>query len=88
MLQLNNRQGTSCPKDAELLKAIFHGKWRLEVLRQLVVKPMRLSALVRAIPGCSKKVLIDTLHGLEAVKLVNRVEFSTKLKKVGLSSHG
>ena len=52
------------------------------MLQQLVVKPMRLNALVRAIPGCSKKVLIDTLHGLEVVKLVNRAEFATKLKKV------
>ena len=82
MLQLGNRQDASCPEDAELLKAIFHGKWRFEVLRQLAVKPTRLSALVRAIPGCSKKVLIDTLHGLEAIKLVNRVEFATKVKKV------
>ena len=71
-----------CTDDAELLKAIFHGKWRFFVLRELVDAPMRLSGLRRAIPDCSKKVLIDTLHGLEAAKLIARVEYPTAVKKV------
>lgn len=77
-----------CTDGADLLKAIFHGKWRFLVLRELVSSPMRLSGLRRAIPDCSKKVLIDTLHGLEAAKLIARVEYPTAVKKVeyGLDS--
>ena len=61
---------TGCGDESELLKAIFQAKWRFRVLREL------------AIPECSKKVLIDTLHSLESLSLIRRVDYSTKVKRV------
>ena len=71
-----------CEDESELLKAIFQAKWRFRVLRELATAPMRLSSLRRAIPECSKKVLIDTLHSLESLSLIRRVDYSTKVKRV------
>ena len=64
------------------MQAIFQVKWRFRVLRELAKAPMRLSRLRRAIPECSKKVLIDTLHSLESLSLIRRVDYSTKVKRV------
>jgi DNA-binding HxlR family transcriptional regulator len=52
---------------AEILREIFQNKWRLHVLRLLSQSPHRLSQLRRAIPDASKKMIIDTLHGLEGI---------------------
>ncbi len=71
-----------CAEDSDLLKAIFQGKWRVRVLDELMRGPTRLSELKRAIPECSKKVLIDTLHALTTTKLIQRSEFPTRVKKV------
>ena len=71
----------SC-SDAEILRSAFQGKWRLLVLREILTGPMRLSELHRRIPDCSKKVLIDTLHGLEDMAWVERQEYNTKVRKV------
>ncbi len=64
------------------LKMLFHGKWRFAVVRELVSGPARLSHLRRKIPDCSKKVLIDTLHGLEQIGWVQRQEYATRLRRV------
>ena len=71
-----------CSQDAELLREIFHGKWRLRVLRELLDGPVRLSQLRRAIPGCSKKMIVETLHGLEKLAWIERRDFVTRLKRV------
>lgn len=70
------------PIDAGLLRVAFQGKWRLNVLLQMSKGPVRLSQLKRAMPECSKKVLIDTLHSLEELGWIERREYHTKLKKV------
>ena len=67
---------------SHLLRTLFQGKWRLRVLQEMIAGPVRLSQLRRAIPGCSKKVLIDTLHGLEETGWVNRREYGTNLRRV------
>ncbi len=64
------------------LQTLFDGKWRPAVLRQLVDGPLRLSQLRRALPSCSKKVLIDTLHSLERIGWVERREYDTKVRRV------
>ena len=45
---------------SHLLRTLFQGKWRLRLLQEMIGGPVRLSQLRRAIPDCSKKVLIDT----------------------------
>lgn len=72
-------------RDTDLLRDVFQGKWRLRVLQEIVKGPVRLSQLRRAVPECSKKVLIDTLHGLEELGWIERHEYSFKLKRVEYS---
>lgn len=85
MDQFHDSPGQDCPSDTDLLRIVFQGKWRLRVLREIVKGPIRLSQLRRAVPECSKKVLIDTLHGLEVLGWIERQEFPTKLRKVEYS---
>jgi DNA-binding HxlR family transcriptional regulator len=47
--------------------------------------PTRLSDLKRAIPECSKKMLIDNLHSLEAIGWLEREDLSEGARKVAYS---
>jgi DNA-binding HxlR family transcriptional regulator len=85
MDQFHDSPGQDCPSDTQLLRIIFQGKWRLRVLREIAKGPVRLSQLRRAVPECSKKVLIDTLHGLEGLGWIGRQEFPAKLRRVEYS---
>lgn len=85
MDQLHDSLNQDCPSDTDLLRIVFQGKWRLRVLQEIVKYPARLSQLRRAMPECSKKVLIDTLHGLEELGWIERQEYPTKLKRVEYS---
>jgi DNA-binding HxlR family transcriptional regulator len=71
--------------DAEMLRLVFQGKWRLPVLRELLAGPRRLSQLRRAIPQATKKMLIDTLHALEALHWIIRREYDGRIKRVEYS---
>jgi len=44
--------------------------------------PLRLSELRKALPDASKKVLVDNLHGLEQLGVIERVDLSTRIKRV------
>ncbi len=48
------------------------GKWKLLILRQLYVGPLRLSALKASIPDISEKMLIQELKTLVENDLVHR----------------
>ena len=78
-------QGPSETKVAVLLRIVFDGKWRLDVLQLMIDGPVRLSALRRAISTCSKKVLIDTLGDLETLGWIRRVEVESAMKRVEYS---
>jgi len=85
MEQLHDSPHQNCPTDTDLLRFVFQGKWRLRVLQEIVKGPVRLSQLRRAVPQCSKKVLIDVLHGLEEVGWIERKEYPSRLKRVEYS---
>lgn len=85
MDHLHERLILDCVSDTDLLRIVFQGKWRLRVLREIAKGPVRLSQLRRVVPGCSKKVLIDTLHGLEELGWVERREYPTKVRRVDYS---
>lgn len=85
MDQSHSSKGLPGPNDTELLRIVFQGKWRLKVLQEIIKRPIRLSQLRRAVPGCSKKVLIDALHRLEELGWIERRQYATKLKKVEYS---
>jgi hypothetical protein len=54
-------------------------------LQEIAKAPVRLSHLRRVMPKCSKKVLIDTLRGLEELGWVERREYPTKVRRVDYS---
>ena len=68
--------------EGELLRVLFKGKWRVKVIENTLERPARLSELRRLIPGCSKKVLIDTLHDLEALGILERQDVSGRVRRV------
>ena len=69
----------------QVYRVIFTGKWRLPILREIAKHPRRLSELKRAIPDCSKKMLIETLHALETSGFITRHDKSTKTRWVEYS---
>ena len=80
MDQLHDIPKQDCPSDADLRRVVLQGKWRLRVLQEIAKGPVRLSHLRRVVPQCSKKVLIDTLHGLEELSWIE-VAFANILQR-------
>ena len=50
-------------------------KWKLLILRNLLVRPWRFNELQKSIDGISQKVLTDALRALEADGIVVRTVF-------------
>lgn len=50
-------------------------KWKLLILRNLLVRPWRFNELKRSLEGISQKVLTDNLREMEADGLVARTVF-------------
>lgn len=71
-----------CPEEAELLRLMFQGKWRLLILQQMLAGPVRLSELKRAIPECTKKMLVENLHSLRSLGWIDRHEFASRRRRV------
>jgi DNA-binding HxlR family transcriptional regulator len=69
---------------------LIGNKWKLLIIRNLLVAPQRFSELLNTIPGISRKVLTDNLRSLERDGLVEREVFSVMPPKVlySLSSLG
>jgi DNA-binding HxlR family transcriptional regulator len=71
-----NGQGVGCPMDAIL--RLLMGPWTTYILWVLLnEQPLRFTALKRAIPGISAKVLTERLRMLETQKVVSRAYQST-----------
>ena len=54
---------------------LIGSKWKLLILRNLLVETMRYNDLKRALPGISQKVLTSTLKSMVEDGLVNRVAY-------------
>ncbi len=57
---------------AELALRVIQGRWKVLILRELIDEVQRFSALQRALPGVSQKVLTSQLRELEAAGVVVR----------------
>jgi DNA-binding HxlR family transcriptional regulator len=68
--------------ELELMRTLFDGKWRFDVVRSLCDGPQRLSTLERLVPLASKKMLIDTLHSLDDLGWILRIDLSKPAKRV------
>ena len=54
---------------------LIGSKWKLLILRNLMMRPWRFNEMLRSIPGLSQKVLTDNLRALEADGLITRTVY-------------
>ena len=54
---------------------LIGNKWKLLILRNLLVRPWRFNEMLRSIPGLSQKVLTDNLRALERDDLITRTVY-------------
>ena len=54
---------------------LIGNKWKLLILRNLLVRPRRFNEMLRSIPGISQKVLTDNLRALERDDLITRTVY-------------
>ena len=55
--------------------ALIGNKWKLLILRNLLVRPWRFNELHKSLDGISQKVLTDSLRQLEADGIVTRTVY-------------
>lgn len=55
--------------------SLIGGKWKLLILRNLMMRPWRFNEMLRSIPGLSQKVLTDNLRAMEADGLITRTVY-------------
>lgn len=70
----------SCPVATTV--ALIGSKWKLLILRNLLVRPWRFNELQRSIDGISQKVLTDSLKQLESDGIIYRKSYNTNPPKV------
>ena len=54
---------------------LIGSKWKLLILRNLMVRPWRFNELKKSLDGISQKVLTDSLRAMEADRIVVRTVF-------------
>lgn len=54
---------------------LIGSKWKLLILRNLMVRPWRFNELKKSLDGISQKVLTDSLRALEADRIVVRTVY-------------
>ena len=54
---------------------LIGNKWKLLILRNLLVRPWRFNEMLRSIPGISQNVLTDNLRALERDDLITRTVY-------------
>jgi DNA-binding HxlR family transcriptional regulator len=62
--------------------SVLQGKWKLPILYAMRSGPVRLSELVRLVPGASKKALRAHLRDLETAQIVMRRDLSDRVLHV------
>ena len=55
---------------------LIGNKWKLLIIRNLLVGPQRFTEIIKTVPGISKKVLTENLRALEDDGLVEREIFA------------
>lgn len=74
--QKENTNNETCPATA-LLK-LLSGKWKAEIFKLAVEKPVRFSSLLRDIEGSNKQSLAIALKELEEANLLSKNIISEK----------
>jgi DNA-binding HxlR family transcriptional regulator len=78
----------ACPLYTAL--GVIEGRWKAMLYQRLSEQPRGLGALQRAMPGLSRKVLVEQLRQMEADDLLVRRELGDRLGSVEyrLTEHG
>lgn len=76
--------------DVATTVSMIGSKWKLLIIRNLILRPWRFNELQRALGGISQKVLTDSLRQLEADGIITRTVYSEVPPRVeyALSSLG
>ncbi len=56
--------------------SIIGSKWKLLIMRNLLVRPWRFNELKKSLDGISQKVLTDSLRSMEQDGIVNRTVYA------------
>lgn len=77
-----------CPVATTVM--LVGSKWKLLIIRNLMVRPWRFNELQRSLGGISQKVLTESLRQLASDGLIYRKDFGTNLPHVecGLTQLG
>ena len=70
---MDKRNLPECPVATTV--QLIGSKWKLLILRNLMVRPWRFNELKKSLDGISPKVLTDSLRALEADRIVVRTVF-------------
>lgn len=70
---LTKEEMPACPVATTV--QLIGSKWKLLILRDLLVRPWRFNELKKDLEGISQKVLTDSLRSMEEDGLVNRTVF-------------
>ena len=54
---------------------LIGNKWKLLILRNLLVRPWRFNEMCKSIPGISQKVLTDNLRSMESDGIITRTVY-------------
>ena len=63
-----------CPVETALM--LIGSKWKLLIMRNLLVRPWRFNELQKSLVGISQKVLTDSLRAMETDGIVIRTVFA------------
>lgn len=72
-----NKDLPECPVATAI--GVIGNKWKLLILRNLLISPQRFTALLNGIDGISKKVLTENLRSLEDDGIVNRKTYAKEI---------
>ena len=70
---LTKEEMPACPVATTV--ALIGSKWKLLILRNLLVRPWRFNELKKDLAGISQKILTDSLRSLEADGIITRTVY-------------
>ena len=77
MESMTSKQAMATPCAVDQTLAVLSGKWTIRIIYRLIETdtPMRFSAIKRAVPGITEKMITAQLRELEAKGIVKRQVF-------------
>ena len=79
---LTKEEMPACPVATTV--ALIGSKWKLLIMRNLLIRPWRFNELKKSLDGISQKVLTDSLRSMEEDGLVIRTAYPGSAAKSGI----